>query len=287
MSSIPIYGRASDIRTLALGTGCEGSWVLNHLYRDELPDAVWFILGTTVHETIERAILENLPEEDAQADCLINLDLALGEADGNVIESASPRAKRGLDTIYKDAAMLVSNWYADVHPDSETRNPIFDEYEWPPTVEHNIALPDEGLFTQVDAIFHSAAGDLVVDWKTGNSKHSHESQLHIYRYGLLREGYNLDDTRVGMFWHVAHSKPQWVYDYVGDEIVDTWIKKTRAHKYLLVDDGLLPTFNPDWICGYCVAKPKCPIWGKGNLEEIGIDITSAELHFEPEGEEDV
>jgi len=58
-ATIPLYSRASDIKTFVTGEDCEGGWLLKHLYADELPDTTWFVLGTAIHETIESGILND------------------------------------------------------------------------------------------------------------------------------------------------------------------------------------------------------------------------------------
>ncbi|MCH8949616.1 MAG: hypothetical protein IIB87_04485, partial [Chloroflexi bacterium] len=87
----------------------------------------------------------------------LNLMLAVGEALNGILESTARKAKRSKATMRDDAQRLVTKWFNAVHPDGNVRNPIFDLYDWPPRVEHQIRLRprDQGkhLYTQVDAIF--------------------------------------------------------------------------------------------------------------------------------------
>ena len=290
MTTLPMYTRSSDIRTLAMNAGCEASWLLSNLLNDELPGTVWFALGTSIHEAIEACILHNLTKDEMIAYGHGALDVELG---GEIIESASKRSKRNLSTVRGDMERMLGKWWDDVHPMSPTRNPIFGKYVWPPKVEHNIVNKPRDkalrLFTQVDAIFthnEEKFGEeiLIVDWKSGAKATSDPAQLHTYMYGGRKEGWIKDHQQsvVGMFWHIDHSKAQWVDDYLGDEVVEAWIRRTFELKKQVVSN-LMPVYTPDWYCGYCRARGKCPVKG-GDLshEDVGILIMEATLVHEPE-----
>lgn len=294
---IPLYSRSSDIRNLALGAGCQASSALSWLYQDELPDTVWFQLGTAAHAAIEDSILENLNKADTIGAGLTYLTMEKAAATNGTIESASKRAKRSIATQKDDLINIVGQWWDDVHPDSEHRKPIFDLYQWPPKVEHEIQLHETdqlSLYTTVDAIFKAKPGEApfgeevaIVDWKTGSKAHSNETQLQVYAYGGRKEGWFPDDaTSVGFFWHAASSKAQRVYGYVGDQIVEKWIKDTHRAKQAMLEDKA-PRFVQDWWCGTCQARDMCPVQnpkGGKTLEEIGISITEATLLTEPDNE---
>lgn len=294
VTSIPLYSRSSDIRNLALNGGCEASSLLSWLYQDELPDTVWFLLGTAAHEAIETCILNNLGREETIAEGRMNVAIALAEADGNIIESASTRSKRGLDTVKADVERILGKWFDTVHPDGDRRNKLFDNYQWPPKVEYEIMLhetDDTALYTTIDAIFEAkpnaaqfGAEVMIVDWKTGSTAKSAPSQLQVYAYGGRKEGWYPDtNTVIGMFYHVDHEKAQWVDTYLGDEVVEKWIARTYDAKQKIIEDGI-PVYAPDWICGYCQSQYICPVnnpkTGKDH-QEIAVAIKSATILSEP------
>ena len=294
--TIPMYQRASDIKTLHLDGGCEASWVLKHLYPDETAGAVWFALGTAIHAAIEQVITNDLPLTETHAYGQMELDMLLAETD-EVIEGTG---KRNLSTVNADLHTLIDQWWETVHPTSTRRMPVYNKYQWPPIAEHEIELPDYGLYTTVDAIFTGNGNQqfgenvLVVDWKTGASKTAHPSQLQVYRFGLVKEGIMPEDNViVGAFHHVAHENLQWVNNYVGDDVVEAWIQRTAGQKADMIATGT-PVFNPQFLCNYCVSKPQCPIYhGSKTFEEIGNSIQAATLIDIPErvsqreGESDV
>lgn len=292
--TIPLYSRASDIRTMVLNQGCDGQLLLRWLYDGELPDAVWFILGTAAHTAYEQAILEDL-DLDATLD-VAHQDkkmMRLMAKEHGIIESGSKRAKRSLDTLDDDLTLVVTNWWQNVMPDGERRYKKLDEYDWPPLVEHNIVVKPRGragnLYTQVDAIFrHSeqkfGEETLIVDWKTGSTAKSHESQLHVYAYGGNKEGWRPPHQwLVGAFFHAAAEKWQWVPDYVGDEVVETWIRRTHQAKIDTLEIG--PVYAPDWWCNYCTSRSVCPVMGDGSNEDIELRLTSAQTIDQPQEED--
>lgn len=284
MSDYPLYARSTDIRNLVLGDGCEAQHVLSNLY--ELPDTTWFVLGTALHEAFELIITEDYSLDEMEA--FVKGEILAGLDDPNLIESASPRAKRTKDTMLADAERMLGKWWSDVHPDSPERAAVFDRYEWPPRVEHNIAIPN--LFTQVDTIFEGRhEWDAVVapvDWKTGSRASSNPAQLHTYSYGGRREGWVPEDQEyVGFFWHVDHSKPQHVDPYIGDEVVEAWITRTLAVKESMLN-AAMPAYVPDWWCAYCQARDICPVYSDNGLshEEVAIQIQNATILTEPRKE---
>ena len=287
--TIPLWSRASDIRTLALGNGCEGQWLLSHLYPDDLPDAVWYILGTSIHTAIEETILHDYTLEEMIEIAHVDRRMMMHEARENgIIEQTSKRRKRGLHTVEDDIDRMCRKWWNDVHPSSPDRIKDYNDYNWPPTVEHviDIGEGETRLITTVDAIFEGSdkfgEGKLIVDWKTGSTKKAHPSQVQVYAYGLKQEGlFDTDQIVQGAFHHVDHSMLQYEYAYWGDATVEAWIKNTYDTKYRINTTSAI-TFNPDWWCGYCTAKDKCPVVGKGDLEEITLRLQSAERLKEPD-----
>lgn len=286
--TLPSWSRASDIRTLTLGNGCQGSWTLSHLY-DDLPDAIWFILGTATHLAFEKVALEEVTTlEGALAVAYAEKERLMREAlDVGIIESA--RAKRGIATVDQDIELIVSKWWSDVHPSSPTRMSIYESYEWPPSPEVVIdyGSGEDRLVTTIDAVFTAKeTGDtLVVDWKTGSSKSSHESQLQIYTYGLrqldrLEGHYSEIPLTLGWFHHAAHGKLQPVTKYWGDDVIAAMIRSTYRTKANILDYGET-VFNPDWWCGFCTAKGKCPVMGEGELLDIRSRIVTAGFQESP------
>ena len=296
--TIPLYNRASDVKTLHLDGGCEASWLLKHLYPDETPGAVWFALGTAIHAAIEQGINNDWELFDLHGYGQAELDMLLAETE-TVIEGTG---KRNISTVNNDLHTLIDQWWEKVHPSSPRRIPVYNQYKWPPTTEYEIELAaidgDElagidgdkaALYTTVDAIFHGTAdapfGEeiLVVDWKTGASKRAHPSQLQVYMYGLRRDGTMKDlQTLPGVFHHVAHENLQRVNTYVGDEVVQTWLDRTAMRKQALIEYGA-PVFNPQFLCNYCVSKVHCPIYGgTKTVDDIRNTMQEATLLHIPE-----
>lgn len=287
--TIPYWNRSTDIRTLGMGDGCELRWFMEHLYAGEYPEPLWFITGTAVHYSIEESILHDYDEAMTVSTALLELDLLLDQAkEVGILESAAKRPTRTLEGVEGTVEGLASQWWRDVHAQSPDRMPIYDEYDWPPRVEHQIRLPKVGLYTTVDAIFDGGPSHrptVIVDWKTGSTTHSTEAQLHHYAYGGKHEGWMKPDDQetLGWFHHVKPErgkKPtrQVVSGYWGNKVVESQIKATRARK----DFGGLPVASPDWYCGYCSVKDRCPAVNN-NKDELWQEIeTRLEL---AEGEE--
>ena len=141
-----MYGRSSDVRNLICNHGCEAQWALTNIHRDELPTTVWFALGTALHLGYETCINDELTLADLHAFTHAELEAELDSFD-DIIESWSTNSKRNLATVFTDLHVLVDQWWARVHPTSDERLPIYNQYEWPPKTEHEIALKDIGLYT--------------------------------------------------------------------------------------------------------------------------------------------
>jgi len=303
--SIPLYSRASDIRTFALGQGCPMSWLISHLY-DDLPDTTWFITGTAIHEAIETGILEDLTLEDMLSEAHMNYVIAMDEAKQagrEIIQSAAKNPKRTIDTMDEDIDRITRAWWKWYHPSSDVRLPFLEDYNWPPRVEFRIELdhsdwdgnhrtgppdPSMNLVTTADAIFDGGPKGteiVTVDWKTGSTAKAHDSQLHTYAYGLNRLG--LRDPRqdyVGFFAHLDHGKEQHVWNYYGDATVAAWIRHTANQKLAMVDSEQ-PVINPDWFCKTCPSNRECPVKGTGSRIEIVNRLEAATLLVWPEEED--
>lgn len=287
MADIPMWNRASDVKTMALGDGCKGQWLLSHLYADELPDAVWFILGTALHTAIEEVCRGEADTAQQMIDIAQTERMMMVAQSNGIIESASKRAKRGMHTIEADIERMATKWWNDVHPTSPNRMDLYQQYQWPPTlIEHETDVELEGygkLVTTIDAVFTGndtakfGEETLICDWKTGATSRSNPSQLQIYAYALRREGIMSDQaTIVGQFHYLDHSKLGRVYEYWGDEQVEAALRLTRTLK-----DGILErkevVYSPDWWCGYCIAQAVCPVAGKGSNTAVRDRIGEATL----------
>lgn len=253
-ADIPMFTRASD-----LGVDCWGQWFLSQYFVEELPDAGFFITGTSAHDGIEGAILNDWDLETtlevAQDNASMAIQKAVEEGRGTIW------SKKRTEKNYREVLELViSNWFLDVHPDSEERHPVYNLYQWPPKVEFPIELPDavnRGLFTRPDAIFTHKSGKFsaVVDWKSGATAKSGDIQLWTYRYGLQRMGINVQR---GWFHHLAFRKLQDIETWPTDEYIEMRIREAEVIK-----EAQLFTPRPDWYCDYCRAQKLCPLQGGG------------------------
>jgi CRISPR/Cas system-associated exonuclease Cas4 (RecB family) len=274
-----MFTRASD-----LGVSCWAQWFLSHYYVEELPDAGFFILGTSIHDSIEAAILNDLNDietfELAKDAAWQALEKA-NEEERGVIWSKKRTAQNLDETI----ELVINNWFLDVHPDSEERHPVYNLYQWPPLVEYPIELPDAvnyGLFTRPDAIFEHKSGKFhaVVDWKSGATAKSSDIQLWTYRYGLQKLGINVQR---GWFHHLAFRKLQDIETWPNDEYIEMRIREAEV-----VKENQLFTPRPDWYCDYCRAQSLCPMAG-GGLDWDGMmdDIEASTPMYEAIREEEL
>jgi hypothetical protein len=282
---LPRWLRSSDIRTLALGTGCELSLVLSWLYPQQPTN--WFILGTAGHYGIEQAILRDLDPDQAKYEAWLSAEreLMLAESAGLEVLLAY-RAKRTPETMQADLGVLLDTWFKSVHPDSSERKPDYEDYNWPPRVEHQIRLPEQGLYTTVDAIFDGGppGGEVaVVDWKTGSKASAPAAQLQTYHYGGKKEGWiPLEQNYVGWFHHLTADKIQTVPHYWGDAVVDSWMRATGGRKREIAKAHHLPVANPSFLCNTCPSRVYCPVMGEDTTTvEVLSRIGSAEEEWEP------
>lgn len=281
---VPLYNRSSDITGF---NECEMKWWLNHLYAEDRPDAVWFFLGTAIHHGIEQAILENLSQEDATFEALVEyqrLRMESKRAGRELLESPSKRSRRSIDTAEDDIRRMIGKWFDNVHPDGKDRIDYFNDLEWPPIkVEHTINVVDPAtgipLNTQVDTVFQHAIHDYVrpiVDWKSGaTSGNAKDLQLWTYQYGGRLEGW-IDERQEypGFFVHLDFGKLQHVSAYPGDEVMAQWMRQTTARKEATLNGFPLP--YKDWWCNYCPARPHCPQEGEGSWESLTDKLDQVE-----------
>jgi hypothetical protein len=237
----------------------------------EQAEASFFILGTQLHETIEVSIVMDLDLDQALTHVRAGIDRELER----VAASDAPRietSKRGFDTMHDDAERMIGQWFWSVHPDSDKRLEIYDEYAWPPSTEHAWMRNDKHcaypVWGSVDAVFHGkeslqqrpgrGAAILIVDWKSGASRQRSSDQLHFYMFGT-----GWVDARAA-FHHLdkiqKRSIIQMADPYPGDDAVRQRILATEAMKDGILEDGHVP-FNPSFLCNYCPVQHVCPADG--------------------------
>ena len=243
-------------------------WLIGHLYPQD--EASWFILGSGGHKAIEMAIVYGLSVSDAIDEGMYYADREIKNANaaGREILTAY-RSLRTVDTMRADMTQTVKSWFKDVHPDSPDRMPRYDEYTWPPKVEHIILLPDvgsHGLRTQVDAIFVDGPEReevAIVDWKTGSSSSAPRAQLDIYHYGGKLEGWMPPEQKfTGWFHHTTKGKLQVIERYIGDAVVASWIRAADLRKAEIAKAEYLPVADNSFRCAKTnTANKNCPVCG--------------------------
>lgn len=271
---VPLHIRSSDINT-----DCWLRWWISHLYEEELPEPVWFPLGTSIHSGIEYAIDEEASLKVATGYAISEYETLKAAAGGTLMESPVKNKKRSMATAHDDIKRMMGKWFDHVHPDGDKRIEYFDELEWPPlNTERTIRVETPSgiwLRTQLDALFQHKTYEFVtpiVDWKSGATAGKAKNlQLWTYQYGGRLEGWIDERQRFpGVFIHVDHlgkkGGVQHVGEYPGDLIIHGQIKQTHMMKKYTILEGPLPA--QDWWCNYCPAKTLCPVEGDGEWGEI-------------------
>lgn len=278
---IPLATRSTDISTIAQ---CPGSWALKLFYEKEQAEASYFHLGSQLHETIEVAINMALDLDWALRHLNAGIDrrLEVLTAASHVLESS----QRGVDSMRDDAERMLRQWFKTVHPDSDKRLPIYDEYEWPPSTEVPISRSPEyskTVYSQwgsVDAVFlhRTEEGVALIDWKSGTSRQKSSDQLHYYMYVGSHLGGGILSNRTGWFHHLDKVQPRSIIQmadpYPGDDVVRQRILATEAVKDSLVK-GKYPKFIPSALCNWCSVQQFCPADGDyRNREENARNLRS-------------
>lgn len=261
---IPLHTRASDVTTL---TKCVGQWFLAHFYESIRADATYLIIGQAVHQTIETAVSDGLPETWA----LQNVANTIG----TMFDDSQAAGRRMISTKTKPAdrerllaagGLLIRNWYRQVHPGSDERLGIYDDYEWPPRVE--VAFHAGDVWGTIDAVFdHKDGGGkrAYVDWKTGQRK-SDSYQMHHYVYGSGADP-NLTET---WFHHLNRPRAtiQYADVYPGHGAVAAVVAAAAALKRSVLADPAQTVFATSTLCNYCAVQEYCPVegWGERQLE---------------------
>lgn len=252
-------------RSTEASTECFGRVVLSYLREDDQADASFFVLGDILHQVIEDAIKFDRDLIDALNEAGSMIDEAhtlIGGSEHVKIEST----QRGFGTMHDDADRMIRNWFNHVHPDSDKRHPIYDDYEWPPRTEVPF-IRDAGtkypIWGSVDTIFtpkfeSDVSRRMIVDWKSGVKRPDSDFQLNFYRFGT-------QDTEATAHYHMLdrvqkRSIVVEAEEYPGDAQVLDAIRLTERRKDAIVK-GYYPKFRPDWYCGYCPVQHVCPADG--------------------------
>lgn len=290
-AQLPLYSRASDRDIF----DCPGKWVLNYLEEDRLPETGWFMMGDTVHQTIEAIVLEDMTLEDAEYYYAAEWDATLGlaklrDVDPPIIWSS----KRDEATTHDIGLEAVRRWFDHVHPTGTDRLPVFEDYEWPPRVEVLLSVepgprleaPLQGIRTEADAIFlpkRKRTPAMIVDWKTGSRAHASETQLHLYFYAARLAGelpWN-SEFRGGFVHLGAGKEAKWqeAGAYPGDLNMKAMFDATTALKGTMKAGDVM--FRRDWWCGTCRAREVCPVEGTGDIVKIRRQVMDAEWITSP------
>lgn len=245
-------------------------WALTMLWPEDLPEPVWFMVGTATHEAIEFACRNPEATQDQVIERAIrSLGRLQREAHAGIITTR----KRTLEAAHQEVIEFVTNWWDAVHPDSPNRMPIYDNYEYPPKVE--VRFNGDKYSAEVDAIFtHKTDGTTaIVDWKTGGSSKADENQLQFYRYVM-------DEPASAWFHHLKKNSLQEASEYPGDDVIAGWINwaiKAKLNK-------MFQPF-PSWSCDYCSARSVCPVFND-TQDEVDDLIVGLEFDEFPIGYEE-
>jgi hypothetical protein len=218
-------------------------------------DASFFILGTQVHSGIARAITESLDLDQTITHITSGISGELERANTRIVETQS----RTIAGIYDDATRLITAWFSQVHPDSNSRLPEYGLLKWPAVVEQKFTLPASEAGTRypvtgtIDAIFERQSGrHAIVDWKCGTRTQRSDAQLQHYRM-ISRLGdadawfHNLDKPRAIIQHAEEYNEAAARQRAIGTEGVKTTML-----------DREYPIFNPGPLCGTCVVWAHCP-----------------------------
>ena len=265
--AVPMLTRNTDISML---NRCPASWILDLFFEHDQMDASYFVVGSACHLAFESVAVQDFDFDQATTVAWQYISDARSrwhDEETAVIETAR-RSRRCME---EDAVRIIGKWFQDVHPDSDKRFPIYDEFEWPFKSEVPIYRTAEEAGTKydiwgsMDAVFTPkgiGAKTALVDWKTGATPKSDPDQLYFYLYTADRNR----DTR--LWFHHAdglkhHGKIQHADAYPGDEAVRTRIQAAEWQK----DSEFWPA-NAGWYCTYCAVQEHCPLIGDEQQEDL-------------------
>jgi len=265
--AVPMLTRNTDVATLSR---CPAQWMLTNFFEKHQRDATYFVVGNACHLAFESVAVQGFDEDQAVEVANTYVSDAWQRWDDNattVIETS----KRSIEGMEADVKRIIHKWFQDVHPDSDKRFPIYNEYEWPfeSEVPFHMSAKQAGtkydIWGSIDAIFEpkTPTFSAYVDWKTGATPKSDPDQLYFYMYGA-----NLDPEATATMFHHAdglkhHGKLQHADEYPGDDIVRTRILAAEYQK----DSDFWPA-NPDWYCTYCPVQDYCPLSGDKQQEDL-------------------
>lgn len=248
---VPMTTRSSDVSTMK---DCAGRWALQLFYEGEELPSTYFGLGSAIHETIERTIIEDLDCDQALVDVAQRIQRWQEQAikAPKILDSSS----RTFEGMHSDANRMIHNWFRFAHPDSKKRHPVYSSYQWPPTTE--VPFFTGATWGSVDTVYYPKKDKdphLIVDWKSGARVPGSDFQLNFYRAGLdmtgARAGYHMLD-RVRLSSVFVEAAP-----YVDGLGISRSVARTQQMKQALLDHKM-PEFTPGWQCDYCNVRPFCP-----------------------------
>lgn len=246
------------IRSTEASAECFGRQVLTWVREEDAAPAVFFDLGTLVHEVIEYSIERDWTLDDALAFVDQQHEIMHDHLQSNDAISGSVRT---LSTLRDDATRMATNWFAHVHPDSDKRHPVYDEYVWPPQTEVRFNGHIDGIpvWGTIDAIFdHKHTNPpRIVDWKSNRKRPSDSFQLDFYRLGAqIPEA----DAHFHMLDRIRKSSIVVEAEPVAYRRTTSRVRQALANKESVLR-GELPEFIPGWYCNYCPVQHICPADG--------------------------
>lgn len=280
LTQLPMPTRSTEI-----SSECFGSVVLSYLREDEQKPASFFILGDALHQGIEWAIKQDAATPGIVVKYVHDLIVALSPPAGTDVLETS---ERNMESIFDDARRMIFNWFTFVHPDSDKRHPVYDEYVWPPAgleVPFHLSARAAGtkhpVWGKIDTILKAKKGTglRIVDWKSGVKRPGSDFQLNFYRFGA-------DVPKAEANYHMLDRvrRPSIVVeaeDYPGDTHVREQIRDLERQKERVIAGGM-PAFRPDWYCDYCPVQHLCPADGDfRKRKQNGKDLKALLKAVEP------
>jgi len=250
---IPTHISPSQVSQLAQ---CPARYLLGRAYPPETTP-VWNVLGTAVHTAIQAAIEDGITLYDT----ISLVKTLIGEHDPERIAFQSRTTK---DNLVATAVGCVETWWDQVHPTGKNRLPEYEALGWPPQTESRFNLPGgPPVVVILDALYSTAFGPVVVDWKTGARSRSQMLQLYIYWWALRQSGIAKPEHRPrGWFHHLRSGKLQPFDWYPGDAVIQAQLwaadRTKRAGHY---------DPQPNDFCPVCQSQPHCPIF-TGDMTDL-------------------